>query len=136
LRHYLQWAETHFGRTIDNHTWQYRVGESRLASGHYKEAILAFKEIEPHMQDSWSLAFSLATVYGQLNDYRTSLRYIQKLKALSDQYWKSDKGFREAHWKLLLAESNCYRQLQDYESAVKGFTSILSQDLDEGPNSD
>ena len=88
------------------------------------------------MQDSWSLAFSLATVYGQLNDYRTSLRYIQKLKALSDQYWKSDKGFREAHWKLLLAESNCYRQLQDYESAVKGFTSILSQDLDEGPNSD
>lgn len=133
MEHYLEWAKIHVKRTVDYHTWQYRVGASRLDCGRYKDAILAFQEAEPHLQGNWGLMFGLALAYGKLNDFRTSLEYIQKFKALSAQYSTSDKEFREAHWQMLLAEGNCYKQLQDHVMAVKRFTDILSQNF-EGPN--
>ena len=120
---------------MSNHTWQYRVGASRLACGHYEQAIVAFKEAESHFQSNWNLTFGLAAAYGQLNDPRTSLEYIHKFKALSNQYETSDKGYREAHRKVLFAEGNCYTQLEDFDLAVKVYTRILSKEWGEGPNS-
>jgi tetratricopeptide (TPR) repeat protein len=128
-------AQLHINRTTSDHTWQYRVGASSLACGHYEHAKVAFKEAESHFQNNWDLTRGLATAYGQLNDPRTSLEYIHKFKALSNQYEKSDKGYRDAHWKVLFAEGNCYTQLEDRDSAVKIYTSILSEEWGEDPNS-
>lgn len=111
------------------------MGASRLACRHYKEAIFAFKEAESHFQNNWDLTFGLATAFEQLNDPRASLEYIHRFKALSNQYEKSDKGYRDAHWKVLFAEGNCYKQLEDVDSAVKIYTSILSKEWGEAPNS-
>lgn len=135
MEHYLQWAKVHIDRTISDHTWQYRVGASRLACGHYKQAIVAFKEAKSYFQNNWDLIFGLATAFGQLNDPRASLEYIHKFKALSNQYEKSDKGYRDAHWKVLFAEGDCYKQLEDLVSAVNIYTSILSKEWGEDPNS-
>lgn len=111
------------------------MGASRLACRHYKEAIFAFKEAESHFQNNWDLTFGLATAFEQLNDPRASLEYIHKFKAFSNQYEKSDKGYRDIHWKVLFAEGNCYKQLEDVDSAVKTYTSILSKEWGEDPNS-
>lgn len=106
-----------------------------LACWHYEEAILAFEEAEPHLEDNWDLMLGLAYAHGKLKNFRTSLEYIQRFKALGDQYLDSDENYKATHWKALHAEADYYGQLQDFDSAVKSLTKMLSQESGGGGQS-
>ena len=131
--YFIMWAKTHVDLEIDDHAWAFRVGATHNTFGHYKEAVAAFEEAEPHFQSDWALILGLARAHEQLKNFRASLEYIQKFRSLRHQFIETDKDYQIAYWEMFLAEGNCYRRCQDYNAAAKCFQAILEQDVGTDP---
>ncbi|RMZ72447.1 Tetratricopeptide-like helical [Pyrenophora seminiperda CCB06] len=138
LDEFFSWVKNHMDVTIDDFTWDFRVGATNGVFEHYKEAIIALEKAEQQLQTktNWSLLYNLAQAHEEEKNYRTALKYIHDFKSLSNQYLETDDSYKTAYWSLLLSEGRCHQQCDEYDLAVKSFQDLLGQHIDEESGSE
>jgi tetratricopeptide (TPR) repeat protein len=127
---FIKWAKAQPFEIAD-HIFAFRKGATYYAFEHDQEAVKAYEEAQQHPQAVWSVNYGLLLAYERLKDYPAALKYIQKLKTLSDQFLATDKKFKTVWWDVLLSEGNCYRRCQNCEPAAECFRAILDQKVDD-----
>ena len=90
------------------------------AAAWYRRALFLVDSLELPKQDNVTLYMGLATIYQQLNDWKTSLRYYQQTEACM----KSMSVGMQAYF--LNNYGNYYYYAKDYEASLRKFVVLKS----------
>ncbi len=90
------------------------------AAAWYRRALFLVDSLELPKQDNVTLYMGLATIYQQLNDWKTSLRYYQQTEACM----KSMSVGMQAYF--LNNYGNYYYYAKDYEASLRKFVALKS----------
>ncbi|KAH7393086.1 hypothetical protein BKA66DRAFT_567805 [Pyrenochaeta sp. MPI-SDFR-AT-0127] len=128
---FIQWAKDRIDVDTSGPAWTFRVGATYSVTRHYKEALVKYKEAEPHLPNNWGLLMGMARTYENLKDYHSALEYIHKMKALRDQLIDTDNSYKEIYWEyVLLNEAECHRHCKEYDLAANCYRNILDQTVE------
>lgn len=130
IEKFLQWVAELTGLDPNSPVWSYRVGATYRVLGHDKDALQIFRGIEHQFTNNWGFLLITAETIVDLKDYPAAIAYLHKLKSLHSELIDTEKGFRDAYGeRILLAEADCYRKSEDFQSAVKCYQDIIDQDI-------
>ncbi|KAF2732792.1 hypothetical protein EJ04DRAFT_578101 [Polyplosphaeria fusca] len=137
IARFIVWVKKHTDLDTSGSYWAYRVGKTYRQFGKDEEALQAYKEAEPQLENHWNILVAMAESYKKTGQIELALEYFQKVKPLHAECVNTDEYYKRLYLEQILFEEGiCYEELGQYDLAADCFRSILKKSAELEPSSE